>query len=477
MALKLDERRVAELSNFWSTELARNPSKNQNELWKEHLLIRQVLGVVDGEVYNFRENFNRPAREECTPSLMKWLEEEGVNIGSVAIRPTEFGYGLFAMREIATDDTILRIPRKVFLSVDCAADYPEIRRMQANDYLLTGMPNITLAMIVGYMVLTENPRFTPYINSLPDSNLTAFFFSEKQILSLKPSPIFEATLLMFRSIARHYIYFVLRIYGDAVVKTKTPSQTEYKFHKSPFNSEKFTFDFYRWCVSVVTTRQNVIPSTEYKSSDGFTFPIPALIPLIDFANYQIDKKDSAGMIYDTESMSVLMHVRKPIAIGEEIFLDYGRRSNGNFLEHNGFVPLDDNDKDMYEIKFGFPKTPKTFEKQKRLMERIVESENGGYEFTLHREGLEELDIKRTALWYFASIFVATDLDQINSAENKARTREFLLQRIQLLQRPYSTLAEKEDETADLISRYIWRLKNSELKLLRMYENKISALEL
>ncbi|KAI6226990.1 Protein-histidine N-methyltransferase [Aphelenchoides besseyi] len=477
MALKLDERRIAELSSFWSTELAKNPPKNQNELWKEHLLIRQVLGVVDGQVYNFREHFNRPAREECIPKLLKWLEEEGVQVGGVAVQPTEYGYGLFAKQEIEVDDVILEIPRKVILSVDYAAECSEIRRMHANDYLLTSMPNITLSMVIGYMVLTENPRFTPYINALSDNNLTALFFTEEQLLALKPSPVFEATLMMFRSIARHYIYFVLRIFGDAVVKTKTPAHTEYKFHKSPFNSEKFTFDFYRWCVSTVTTRQNIIPSVEYKTQDGVMMPIPVLIPLIDFANYETPSKMSAGMVYDTKTLGILMHIRKQIKMGEEIFLDYGRRSNGNFLEHNGFVPADDNLEDMYEIKFGFPKDPKMADKQKLLTDKITESEHGGYEFTLSRDGFEELDVKRTALWYFALVFVATDLEQIHSAENNAKAQQYLLQRLQLLQRSYATLAEKEDETADLFSRYVWRLKHSELKLLKMYENKISALEL
>lgn len=41
------------------------------------------------------------------------------------------------------------------------------------------------------------------------------------------------------------------------------SNANFNFRKSPFNSSKFSFDLYRWCVSTVATRMNNVPSLSY----------------------------------------------------------------------------------------------------------------------------------------------------------------------------------------------------------------------
>lgn len=91
---------------------------------------------------------------------------------------------------------------------------------------------------------------------------------------------------------------------------------------------------------------------EYRNGDGEPVIIPALIPLIDFANYENKKKGSATMLLDGESKTVQLQLSKAIKKDEEIFLNYGNRSNGDFLLHNGFVPAGENLGNFYEIKLG-----------------------------------------------------------------------------------------------------------------------------
>lgn len=91
---------------------------------------------------------------------------------------------------------------------------------------------------------------------------------------------------------------------------------------------------------------------EYKGQDGNPLIIPALIPLIDFANYQEKEKGSASMIFDGNNKTIQLQLSKPVKKGDEIFLNYGLRSNGDFLLHNGFVPSGNNPANFYEIKFG-----------------------------------------------------------------------------------------------------------------------------
>jgi hypothetical protein len=58
--LKLNDKRITELSNLWTLTLAEPPPQNPNELWEEHLSIRQILNVTNESPFNFREAFNRP---------------------------------------------------------------------------------------------------------------------------------------------------------------------------------------------------------------------------------------------------------------------------------------------------------------------------------------------------------------------------------------------------------------------------------
>lgn len=58
--LKLNDKRISELSNLWTTTLAEPPPQNINELWEEHLNIREVLQVSNKVPFNFREAFQRP---------------------------------------------------------------------------------------------------------------------------------------------------------------------------------------------------------------------------------------------------------------------------------------------------------------------------------------------------------------------------------------------------------------------------------
>jgi hypothetical protein len=87
-----------------------------------------------------------------------------------------------------------------------------------------------------------------------------------------------------------------------------------------------------------------------------------------------------------------------------------------------------------------------------------------------------LEIEETALWNFALVFVASDLENLDSVEEKQKAKRFLLQRLQLLQKTYGSLPEEEDTAKPLIQRFIWRLKRSELELLKMHEEKVAKLQ-
>lgn len=93
----------------------------------------------------------------------------------------------------------------------------------------------------------------------------------------------------------------------------------------PVNAENFCFDGYRWAVSAVMTRMNLVPSG---TAGKFT---PALIPFWDLANHSTD-----GFSTDWANDKVECRAAHPCVPGQQIFLFYGQRPNSQFLLHNGF---------------------------------------------------------------------------------------------------------------------------------------------
>lgn len=82
------------------------------------------------------------------------------------------------------------------------------------------------------------------------------------------------------------------------------------------------------------------------------FKIPALIPFIDLANHDHISNKSGSVFLDSETGNVHLQIQKNLPKSKEIFIHYGARSNTKFLLHNGFVPINKNPDNIYELKIG-----------------------------------------------------------------------------------------------------------------------------
>lgn len=100
------------------------------------------------------------------------------------------------------------------------------------------------------------------------------------------------------------------------------------------------------------SRLNHVPSSKQTNADGTPALLLALVPLIDFANFESADFKSASMLADGHSHQILLQMAKSVSRGDEIFLNYGQRTNAEFLIHNGFVPTRQNRGNTYEITFG-----------------------------------------------------------------------------------------------------------------------------
>ncbi len=104
----------------------------------------------------------------------------------------------------------------------------------------------------------------------------------------------------------------------------------------------FFIGIYRWAVSVVSTRQNNILNDNGE-------PQLSLIPIMDFLNHQNGRE---CIHYDLNLRQIECKTMKDIEENEQIFMFYGKRTNAEYLIHNGFVPNQPNPYDSYSLKLG-----------------------------------------------------------------------------------------------------------------------------
>ena len=98
----------------------------------------------------------------------------------------------------------------------------------------------------------------------------------------------------------------------------------------------------RWAASVVSTRQNNILN---KSGD----PQLSLIPLMDFLNHQYGNE---CIHFNGDREQIECTTMNEVKKDQQIFMFYGKRTNAEFLIHNGFVPRAPNPSDSYLLRLG-----------------------------------------------------------------------------------------------------------------------------
>ncbi|XP_076441686.1 actin-histidine N-methyltransferase-like [Babylonia areolata] len=327
---KSAKREITELVTQLLEICSKPPSSGAKELedYPEiHGLVEKIRKIQSGL---------RPAtvnREQAVPAFMEWLHKNGVDSSAVEIQSFPgYGLGLKANKDIKESDLLLKIPRALMMTVDSALKTP-LGELIREDKILQVMPNVTLAMHL--LVESKSPKsfWKPYLDILPDSYTTPLYFSPDELQHLKGSPTLGNSITQYRSVARQYAYFYRLLQKHAAAS------------KLGIN-ENFTFDDYRWAVSTVMTRQNLIPRED--SSEKKTY---GLIPLWDMCNHT---NGIYSTDFDTESNCSLCYSQQDVAAGDQVFMFYGPRSNGEFLVHNGFV-FPDNEHDRLCLKLGISK--------------------------------------------------------------------------------------------------------------------------
>ncbi|CAH8478543.1 unnamed protein product [Schistosoma turkestanicum] len=285
--------------------------------------------------------------------------------------------------------------------------------------------------------------------------------NDTDIRFLKGSPIIEKIASNYLFICRQYAYFCRR------------------FNESPkalnISGFIFCFDDYRWAVSTVMSRSNYIPH-----SNG-TDRIMCLIPAWDMLNH---KSGHVTTHYDAEVDELVFCTMEAYKPGDQIFIDYGNRSNDEFFMFSGFVPqINPNNK--LTISLGISSSDSLALTRKDLLQSF------GLNVPLKCDLRGDIE-SMTEFFIFSRIFSMTkdELDKslIDSKLNCALIKsklgnlkfnkeiayeykafDFMINRLKLLITAYGTLlTENSPEWNQLtpIRKNCERLKHHEINILR-----------
>ena len=245
---------------------------------------------------------------------MDWLDSHGAIIKGVepADYGTGCGFGLRVTEDLKRGDRVISIPRRCFMSTETAKD-STISTLIDKDPMLKSMPNVALAL---HLLIEKNSPasfWEPYINVLPNCYSTVLYFSPEDFDQLKGSPAYDDALRQFKYVTRQYAYF-------------------YRKFQATMLRDYFTFEDYRWAVSTVMTRQNQVPCKEDINKMTNT-----LIPFWDLANHEFHMESEVSTDFDEANDETICMANREFSKGEQFTIYYGKRSNADFLVHNGFV--------------------------------------------------------------------------------------------------------------------------------------------
>lgn len=332
----------------------------------------------------------RSVQEETTssqtgdaPDLLGWFERHA-NVPSAKELNSAVhfkasgkeGNGVFAKRDIAKSDVIFEVPYHMIMNEPKATARlaPLIERCKA----VTTLPSLLMALyLIAEDSLGQDSFFAPYIATFPTRFTIPVCYDsieEYDMLQGSIAQIKAAALLL--STARHYCFL-----WDIIVDLAATNKS------FPIAPADFTWERFRWAVSIIMTRQNKIPigaascvseptavtSSPDPEADGkaVTHSI-ALVPLFDALNHEStgkistdcrpferigDKKnddddvedkmkrvtvsaDESTTTTDDDAQQGILRcfAMRTFRAKEQIRIFYGKRSDIEFVTFSGFLP-------------------------------------------------------------------------------------------------------------------------------------------
>ncbi|GMP53219.1 hypothetical protein CsSME_00018753 [Camellia sinensis var. sinensis] len=281
---------------------------------------------------------------ENAAALQKWLSESGLPPQKMAIERVEVGErGLVALKNIRKGEKLLFVPPSLFITADSEWSCPE-----AGDVLKqSSVPDWPLlaTYLISEASLMKSSRWSNYISALPQQPYSLLYWTRAELDKyLEASQIRERAVERVNNVTGTYNDLRLRIF------TKYPDL---------FPEEVFNMETFKWSFGILFSRLVRLPSMEGRV---------ALVPWADMLNHSCEVE--TFLDYDKSSQGVVFTTDRPYQPGEQVFISYGKKSNGELLLSYGFVPREGtNPRDSVELLLSLNKSDKCYKEKMEALRK------------------------------------------------------------------------------------------------------------
>ncbi|GMN27570.1 hypothetical protein TIFTF001_001712 [Ficus carica] len=275
---------------------------------------------------------------ENASALQKWLSRSGLPDQKMTIERVEVGErGLVALKNIRKGEKLLFVPPSLVISADsewsCVEAGEVMKKNSVPDWPLLA------TYLISEASLLESSRWSNYISALPRQPYSLLYWTREEL-----DRYLEASRIRERAIER--VTNVIGTYKDLRLRI-------FSKHPDLFPEQVFNLETFRWSFGILFSRLVRLPSMD----DKF-----ALVPWADMLNHSCEVE--TFLDYDKSSQGVVFTTDRPYQPGEQVFISYGKKSNGELLLSYGFVPKEGtNPSDSVELSLSLSKSDKCY-KQK-----------------------------------------------------------------------------------------------------------------
>ncbi|KAG9453734.1 hypothetical protein H6P81_006638 [Aristolochia fimbriata] len=248
------------------------------------------------------KNFSRLNQEST--EFLSWLQQKaGLEISStLAVGNSVLGRSLFAIDIIKAGDCILRVPYGVQISPENID--PEIKMLVNDD--LSNVAKLA-AVLLAEQKIGQSSEWATYVNSLPqpgELNSTVFW-SGDELEMIRQSHVYQETICHQANIENEYLKIrrVIELF--------------------PQRFSGVTLDDFMHAYALVASRA-------WGTSKGLS-----LIPFADFLNH--DGLSDSVLLGDEDKEISEVIADRDYAVGEEVFIRYGKYSNATLMLDFGFA--------------------------------------------------------------------------------------------------------------------------------------------
>ncbi|XP_067636134.1 actin-histidine N-methyltransferase isoform X2 [Eurosta solidaginis] len=216
-------------------EICFQQATNPKEEWDQYTEIQSLLHrvqILEAPLQRSTSKQSIAARLANIENFYSWVSANCLRYDGVRIAQFP-GYelGLEATRDIAEDELLFSIPRKLILT-------EENLDLEASPAQFGSMSNLKLSYVLMLEALKPDSFWKPYIDLLPEKYNTVLYFTSKEMEMLRGSNALTAALRQCKAIARQYAF----LYNYTV---QAPRAHKFNPMGQAFK-EQFSYELYRF---------------------------------------------------------------------------------------------------------------------------------------------------------------------------------------------------------------------------------------